>query len=187
MDRRVRYTKKVLNESLIGFLEQKEITQITVTEICREADINRSTYYVYYRDVFDQLAKLKAELLEELAKQTELPIPEGISSVERRFLIFRAILNYTREYKHIFQIFLTRIGDHNLQHDLLKMLGDRVFMPDNAVHGREYEQNYRVIYAANGCFGIFYEWLMSVDFIDIESTAQIMAEFSESVCRCDSI
>ena len=45
-DRRVRKTKKSLRDSLFVLLQEKNISQITVTELTRLADVNRSTFYL---------------------------------------------------------------------------------------------------------------------------------------------
>ena len=64
--RRVKMTKKVLCDSLIHLLFQKDIQHVTIKEICDYADINRSTYYRYYQNPFDQLNKIQEELIHEL-------------------------------------------------------------------------------------------------------------------------
>lgn len=44
-NRRTLYTKKIIKESLIELLQTNDIHQITVTNICNKADINRGTFY----------------------------------------------------------------------------------------------------------------------------------------------
>ena len=56
-DRRVKRTKKQLEKSLIQLLETKPIQDITVRELTELADINRGTFYLYYRDIFDMVSK----------------------------------------------------------------------------------------------------------------------------------
>ena len=46
-NRRILYTKKIIKESLLKLLENKEIHQVTVTDICKDADINRGTFYTH--------------------------------------------------------------------------------------------------------------------------------------------
>jgi AcrR family transcriptional regulator len=59
MDRRTKYTKKMIKDTLIDLLlEGKDITKVTVSEICEIADINRATFYRYYLDIFDLLDKM---------------------------------------------------------------------------------------------------------------------------------
>ena len=52
-DRRTAYSKKVIRESLLELMQEKPLNKITVREICEKADVNRSTFYVYYMDIFD--------------------------------------------------------------------------------------------------------------------------------------
>lgn len=66
LDRRKKYTRMVLKESLIQLLKEKQISSITVKEICDLADINRSTFYAHYSDQFDLLDKTEEELIEEM-------------------------------------------------------------------------------------------------------------------------
>ena len=51
-DARVRYTQKVLKDSLLQLLEKKLINKITVKEVCELAERNRATFYAHYTDCF---------------------------------------------------------------------------------------------------------------------------------------
>ena len=54
-DRRTRLTKRLIAESLIELIKTKPVDQISVSELCRQADINRATFYRYYtmpKDIF---------------------------------------------------------------------------------------------------------------------------------------
>jgi len=53
----------VIKESLINLLEEKDISQITIKEICENADVNRSTFYAHYTDQYDLLRKIEDEFL----------------------------------------------------------------------------------------------------------------------------
>ena len=61
-DRRVRKTKKALREALFSLIKTKTINQITVKELTDLADVNRSTFYLYYTDVFDMFEKIQNEI-----------------------------------------------------------------------------------------------------------------------------
>ena len=77
MDRRVKYTKKVIKETFLNLLETKDISQITVKEICEIADVNRATFYRYYLDIYDLLEKIEEDLIEDLKNSSPL---EDLSS-----------------------------------------------------------------------------------------------------------
>ncbi len=54
-DRRTKYTRKVIRDALMELLNTKPYSKISVTEICRLAEINRGTFYIHYYDVDDVL------------------------------------------------------------------------------------------------------------------------------------
>ena len=62
-DKRIRRTKKLLRQALTRLMQQKDFPSITVTDVVREADINRGTFYAHYRDVYDLRDKIEAEMI----------------------------------------------------------------------------------------------------------------------------
>jgi len=65
-DRRVKMTKLFLKEALMSLLKVKRITNITVKEICQLADVNRSTFYAHYRDLYELLDEFENDIIGEL-------------------------------------------------------------------------------------------------------------------------
>ncbi len=63
-DRRTAYSKKIIRESLYELMKEKPINKITVTQICEMADVNRSTFYSYYTDIYDLHQKITKEFFE---------------------------------------------------------------------------------------------------------------------------
>ena len=64
-DRRVRKTKTRLLNCLTELMKEKEVKDISVKELSDLADINRGTFYLHYRDVYDMLNKVEDELFSE--------------------------------------------------------------------------------------------------------------------------
>lgn len=60
-DRRTAYSKRIIRESLYELMKDKPLNKITVTEICEKADVNRSTFYAYYTDIYDLHQKIIEE------------------------------------------------------------------------------------------------------------------------------
>lgn len=65
-DRRVRYTQAVIREAFLQLLKTTPVEQSTVTEICRLAEINRTTFYRHYENQYALLACLENEMLEDI-------------------------------------------------------------------------------------------------------------------------
>ena len=60
-DARVRYTKRIIQESIIKLIQEKPFHRINLTEVCRIAEINRTTFYKYYHDIYDWKEQFEQE------------------------------------------------------------------------------------------------------------------------------
>ena len=61
-NKRRKETREKISKVFISLLQTKEISEISVTDICRLAKINRSTFYVNYLDIYDLADKIGQEL-----------------------------------------------------------------------------------------------------------------------------
>lgn len=52
-DRRVRKTEQAIQSALAKLILEKDFANITIKELCDVADINKSTFYLHYRDIYD--------------------------------------------------------------------------------------------------------------------------------------
>ena len=68
-NQRVRLTKLMLKDALVDLLEKTPLQQITITEICERAEINRTTFYKYYSsecDLYDDIENDFITILEKV-------------------------------------------------------------------------------------------------------------------------
>lgn len=62
-NQRVRLTKLMLKDALVDLLEKTPLQQITITEICERAEINRTTFYKYYSSECDLYADIENDFI----------------------------------------------------------------------------------------------------------------------------
>lgn len=67
LDQRTRYSQMVIRESIFSLLQQKPFHKISVTDVCKQAGINRTTFYKYYQDLYDWKEQLEQECLHRVA------------------------------------------------------------------------------------------------------------------------
>lgn len=106
-DLRVVKTKDALHESLLTLLEEKSLTDISVTEISRNAKINRGTFYLHYgkvEDLFEEYFKVMMEDLKvsymEPYKHTDVIKTEELDPATIR--VFHHIEKYKKFYRIVF-------------------------------------------------------------------------------------
>ena len=100
-DTRVRITKQMIKESFIELLKTNPLNKISVTQICKKAEINRVTFYKYYKDTYDLYEKIIDEMLDtsshimteiynskDLRKAIETTISDIKAKIEQYHLLF---------------------------------------------------------------------------------------------------
>lgn len=70
-DRRIRRTKNSIYHALSSLLFVKDIHAITVKELCEKADVNKSTFYLHFLDIYDCKEKWQNEKFEEILSHIE--------------------------------------------------------------------------------------------------------------------
>jgi len=82
-NQRVVVTKRMLKEGLMRLLKDKPLDKISITELCREAGINRTTFYRHYEWPRDVLTEMQNDFFAETFDYFQKPMTAG--DVERFF------------------------------------------------------------------------------------------------------
>ena len=107
-DRRVLKTEQALESALLKLMRGKSIDQITTTELCREAGINRNTFYAHYPNPTSLLERVEDEFIKVIVGIIDDTVKEhGYSMLLQR--VFEAII----EHKALSLVLLSRNGDPN--------------------------------------------------------------------------
>ena len=177
IDRRVRKTRRQLRECLISLLKEKKVQDITVRELTDMADLNRGTFYLHYKDVFDLLEKTEAELQDEF---NQLVLKhDAVDLKQRPAVIFNEIYSLVYENADLIEILLGENGDLNFVNRLKKLIREKclkewmeVFRTGNpAVFDAFFS------YIASGCVGLVQYWLQT----GLKETPQQMAKLTEQI------
>lgn len=64
-DRRIRKTEAQLRKGLLELLKEKNIQNITVQELVDKVDMNRSTFYLHYKDIYDLLEHIEKNYFDD--------------------------------------------------------------------------------------------------------------------------
>lgn len=64
-DRRTRYTRQTIKDIFLEELKTHPYNKITVTELCKKAEINRGTFYLHYYDIDDVLNDIFEDFLSD--------------------------------------------------------------------------------------------------------------------------
>lgn len=65
-DKRARKTVRSIQDTLLRMLCRTQMRKIHIVDLCTEADINRTTFYLHFRGLEDVLASLRQEIVENI-------------------------------------------------------------------------------------------------------------------------
>ena len=74
MDLRQKKTLRAIEQAFYALRKQKKLEAITVTELCRNAEISKATFYLHYRDIFDLSGKMQDNVIEAVFSKLEDPM-----------------------------------------------------------------------------------------------------------------
>ena len=63
VDRRVIKTKRAIKNAFARLLTEKDINEITISDIAAVADINRKTFYNYYSGVHEVIDEIENDIM----------------------------------------------------------------------------------------------------------------------------
>ncbi|MDE6108554.1 MAG: TetR family transcriptional regulator C-terminal domain-containing protein [Oscillospiraceae bacterium] len=102
-NRRRRDSVKRIEDTFLRLLEERELESITVSELCKECNLNRSTFYANFLDIYDLADHIRDRLEAEVAALYQEEREEGRNSND--FLkLFRHIRDNQIFYRIYFKL-----------------------------------------------------------------------------------
>ena len=158
-DRRVRRTKKLLTQALTQLLQEKQINEITVKELTDLADMNRGTFYLYYKDMFDMLEKIEDGMFEALDAIVSLHEHDDVSQQTKPILL--DLFRFIQDNQEMCRVLLSPHGDMNFLHRLNEVVREKCLKawPNIRKEKGEADFDYHYSFVVFGCAGIIRAWV----------------------------
>lgn len=159
VDSRVRRTKRLLRQGLTELLKEKSIKKITVRELSERVDINRGTFYLHYKDIYDLVAQIEQELFDEF--ETILQNYNIADFKTQPHKIFSDMCGFLYANRDICAALLGENGDIDFILNLRKFLREKCLRDITACYELENLTVYNYVYAyfEAGVVGLVRYWL----------------------------
>lgn len=174
MDRRIKYTKKIIKDTLIDLLNKKDIKKITVSEICKIADINRATFYRYYLDIYDLLDKIEEEFVTELKLVSRQSNNDTISGFTKD------LLNVFLSNKDLVKVLFNTNNNIYFLNDVLEVAYEKCkdkWQKDLPTIS-EQDIEYASLFIFNGALGVVNYWVKNDFDKDVDEVSTIIERLS---------
>lgn len=158
-DLRVVKTKQALHQALLALLKTRTLESISVSTLCREAGINRGTFYLHYKDIGNLFDEHLHHLLQDLEDSYIEPyrhvsrlIPSHLDPSTIR------IFHHVKKYQPFYEIVFDKKSPLSYYYSLLVKI--KSLMKDNSMVDQwgDGDMPLLVAYQANAIMGLLVQW-----------------------------
>ncbi|MCR5041819.1 MAG: TetR/AcrR family transcriptional regulator [Clostridia bacterium] len=120
-DLRVRRTHKLLYTAFLELVSQRSIEDLTITDVCERAMVNRATFYKHFDDKYDFFCFCIKQLLDEF-KRSLPSSAESRSVIDYYILLLRELLLFVNNNRKIIETATKSVNAYVIKqmvHDLV--------------------------------------------------------------------
>ncbi|MCF0144350.1 MAG: TetR/AcrR family transcriptional regulator [Firmicutes bacterium] len=158
-NRSVKRTKAALKNCAIALLKEKPLHQISVREITEMADLNRGTFYLHYKDVYELIEEIESDFITEFSNITSRDIPSSIEDSPYPLLL--DLFTFIDNNQDFCSLLLDNIRSGRFSDRIKNVIEDKLlsrldYITENTP---KEELDIYYAYALSGCVGIVEHWL----------------------------
>ena len=177
-NQRITLTRRLLQEGLLRLLRTEKLEDISVTALCKEAGINRATFYNHYTSPTALLNEMELEFVSGLKELGKAP-----TSVNDLFNCLEQYCIKLKENQSLVSILVRYRADHDIEDVFTNMAAyygqNRLDM--NKTHLDEDTIRLVSTFLYSGCYTLVREWLLR----DIQKTPKEIATLILSMISKD--
>ena len=156
IDKRVRKTKKLLLDALTELMKEKKVNKITVKELTYLADVNRSTFYLYYKDIFDMVDRVETEIIEDFSLVFE-EFSTKEATYENTLSFFTYVFEFVEDNSDMCNILLGPDGEYSFMEKFKEVL--KHSQPSLKSKNTKFKNEFFMPFILSGCIGTIQRWL----------------------------
>ncbi len=166
-DIRVIRTQTALLEALEELIKTKKLSNITITELCTAAKINRNTFYYHYNNIYEFLDEHKKLIIDDLNDISEISKTHNKQNLVEVFAVLK-------KHPHFLNILISPNCDLDFFNEIFDVASSKasiIFSKDpNTLTNRE-----RLLcsYCNAGCNAVIITWIMN----DMKESPEEIADF----------
>lgn len=176
-DRRIQYTRNVLAQTLVQLLHTKPIEKISITEICKLADINRATFYLHYHSPYELLSEIQETFYASFKEDLELLLQkEGNNS------LLLLLITKIRDNRAFCEVLFSEQGERSFQNKVLGVVREDLIRKweksqPKVMHKAHTSLVFKFI--TEGSTGMLQEWLAG----GCQQSPEEIARLLELICQ----
>ncbi|NLU52127.1 MAG: TetR/AcrR family transcriptional regulator [Clostridiaceae bacterium] len=177
-DRRIRRTKRIIRQTLTELLAVKDLKDISVSELTEKADINRGTFYLHYKDIYDLFEQIERETIEDFTNT----ISKYKKPAQTLWMpMFLDLLKYVAANSQIFLAIL-KTKENTFLNQIIELHRPktkeewRTLFPG----GKEEHYEYYYSFITHGCVSMLLRWFEN----GMKESPESIAKMAEKMMTC---
>ena len=159
-DRRVIRTKKAIKSAFARLLTEKDINDITISDIAAVADINRKTFYNYYSGVHEVIDEIENDIISHVDEAlTDIDFKSSLESPYRIFEKLTAIINTDMDF---FGYLLSMNSNVSLSSKIVELLTMKVrALLKRSIEIEDDRLDLMLVFMISGMVAVYKQWFNS--------------------------
>lgn len=159
-DRRVIKTKRAIKSAFAKLLSEKDINDITISDIAAVADINRKTFYNYYSGVHEVVDEIENDIISHVDEAiTDIDFKNNLESPYLLFEKLTAVINTDMDF---FGYLLSMNSNVSLTSKITELLSAKVKTVIRPYLETEDEQlDLMLTFMMSGMVAVYRQWFNS--------------------------
>lgn len=182
-NRRVRMTKKLMKDAYLELLERSPSEKISVTDICKVADVNRSTFYLYYEDPAALRKDIENDVLEQVPVLSEMP--ETITSDEQFVTVLERFFSYIQENQRMFRTLILQSDNRAFNRRLVETVLEK-YQTEQAVKNPLLAR-YEYVFIVSGVIGLLGNWIEDDFPISTKKFSELVLQMAMMAAKIEKI
>lgn len=152
-------SRKMIRQAFFELLKEKSFEKITVTDVVKKADVNRSTFYAHYPDVMGVVEEIQQEIIEYTQSFMENVDFKDYYENPKPYL--KNIVKLVEENNELYRLLMTSAMATKQFEELKYILIDRTLETLEVPEGfkDKFEFEFSVRFFMGGVVDVYTQWL----------------------------
>ncbi len=157
-NQRFQETDNRIRACFVKQLTEKDISKITVNEMCKAVGINRSSFYLHYQDIYALLEAVCMEVGKEMFEEFSTAALESQMYFSKPYLLI--ILRHMKKHVALYRAYIRHVGMSSIEKGY-QTLFEEIFKPYFRRLGIESERRmeYHFVFVKTGFIAVLQQWL----------------------------
>ncbi len=169
-DIRIKKTKDKLKQGVLDLMKNKDVKDISVTELCSYSGVNRNTFYSHYKEPSDILAEIETELITSIY---ETLVNANLHNMSM-YSFVNSLFTLIYEQKELCSIIFSEHGNKSFIRSVIEMVRTPVTSDWINRGVTEVEADILFSYCVSGAMGVLENWVATDYRLSVDKLSEIL-------------